>query len=72
MTPHLLAGPASCVHVSLYYGRFFSEHCLHTTPGSRFEDSEWVATAKLGRAWKDLSKKSDAELGIDPNTRVQE
>ena len=28
--------------------------------------------AKLGRAWKDLSKKSDAELGIDPNTRVQE
>ena len=36
------------------------------------EDSEWVATAQLGRAWKDLSKKSDAELGIDPNTRVQE
>ena len=71
MTLHLLAGPAAA-GTCPYYGRFFSEHCLHTTPGSRFEDSEWVATAKLGRAWKDLSKKSDAELGIDPNTRVQE
>ena len=31
------------------------------------EDAEWVvrATAKLGRAWKDLLKKSDAELGAD-------
>ena len=71
MTPHLLAGPASCVHVSLYYGRFFQSTAC-TPHLIKIRGREWVATAKLGRAWKDLSKKSDAELGIDPNTRVQE
>ena len=71
MTPHLLAGPAAAGTCPFTTAGFFRALPAHHTWMKIREDSEWVATAKLGRAWKDLSKKSDAELGIDPNTRVQ-